>query len=65
MLKEKWWFRKLCVDKINSVVIWACEGMDAIHQIYIMNANIQIFDGIKTTKIHEILINSSIDLISI
>jgi hypothetical protein len=34
-----------------------------IHQI-IMNANIQIFDGIKTTKIHEILINS-IDLISI
>jgi hypothetical protein len=30
----------------------------------IMNANIQIFDGIKTTKIHEILINSSIDLIS-
>jgi ribonucleoside-diphosphate reductase alpha chain len=56
---------KLCVDKINSVVIWACEGLDANPSDIIMNANIQIFDGIKTTKIHEILINSSIDLISI
>jgi hypothetical protein len=38
--------------------------MDANPSDIIMNANIQIFDGIKTTKIHEILINSSIDLIS-
>lgn len=56
---------KLIVDKLNSVVSWACEGYDANPSDVLMNANIQFFDGIKTTKIHEVLVNSSVELISL
>lgn len=56
---------KLSVDKLNKVVSWACEGLDANPSDVLMNANIQLFDGIKTTKIHEVLVNSAIDLITV
>jgi len=55
---------KLNVDKINAVVNWACEGLVANPSDVIMNAKIKIYDGIKSTKIHEILVNSAYDLIS-
>lgn len=54
----------LNVEKLNKVVMWACEGLDANPSDVLMNSKLKIFDGIKTTKIHEILVNSSIDLIS-
>lgn len=55
---------ELSVDKINSIVAWACEGLDANPSDIIMNATIKFKDGIKTTKIHELIVNSAIDLIS-
>lgn len=56
---------KLNVDKLNEVVSWACQGYDANPSDVLMNANIQLFDGIKTTKIHEVLINSAVELITL
>jgi ribonucleoside-diphosphate reductase alpha chain len=56
---------KLIVDKLNDVVNWACDGYDANPSDVLMNANIQLFDGIKTTKIHEVLINSAVELIKL
>lgn len=56
---------KLMVDKLNNVVSWACKDLDANPSDVLMNANIQFFDGIKTTKIHEVLVNSAIELISL
>ena len=54
----------LSVDKINNIVTWACEGLDANPSDIIMNAKIKFSDGIKTTKIHELLVESATDLIS-
>lgn len=54
----------LCVDKINSVVQWACEGLDANPSDVIMNAKIRLSEGMKTTKIHEVLIKSAYDKIT-
>lgn len=56
---------ELNVEKINNVVQWACDGFDANPSDVLMNAKIQLFDGIKTTKIHEVLVNSAIELISV
>ncbi len=55
---------ELCVDKINKVVQWACDGQDANVSDIIMNAQIKLYDGIKTTKMHEVLINSAMNLIT-
>lgn len=55
---------ELNVEKINNVVQWACEGFDANPSDVLMNAKIQLYNGIKTTKIHEVLVNSAIELIS-
>ncbi|BBI90440.1 ribonucleoside-diphosphate reductase subunit alpha/intein splicing domain [Tenacibaculum phage PTm1] len=56
---------ELSVDKLNAVVMSACEGLDANPSDVLMNAKLQLFDGIKTSKIHELLVKSAIDLISI
>jgi ribonucleoside-diphosphate reductase alpha chain len=55
---------ELSVDKINNIVAWACEGLDANPSDIIMNAKIKFTDDIKTTKIHELLVDSATDLIS-
>lgn len=54
----------LCIEKINSVVEWACDGLDANTSDVIMNARMKLSDGMKTTKIHETLIDSAYELIS-
>ncbi len=53
------------LDKIHKVLSWAAEGLEnvSISQIE-MNAQIQFFNGITTTAIHETLIKSAADLIS-
>lgn len=52
-------------EKLNEVVVWACEGLEANPSDIVMNANLQLYSGIKTSKIHEVLINSSANLINI
>ena len=62
VLKRNGSTEELNVEKINNVVNWACKGYDANPSDVLMNAKIQLFDGIKTTKIHEVLVNSAIEL---
>lgn len=52
-------------EKINKVLLWACEGISGVYASDIaMNAEIQFFPGIKTSQIHNVLIQSAVELIS-
>ena len=54
------------LEKIHKMVEMACDGVAGVSESAIeMNANLQIFDGIKTDDIQEILIKSANDLISL
>ena len=57
----------LNLDKIHKVVEEACEGLGSgvSASAVEMNSDLQFFDGIQTKDIHEILIKSASDLISI
>jgi len=57
---------ELNIDKIHTVVEFACEGLAGVSSSQIeMNANIQFYDGMTTKEIQEILIRSANDLISL
>lgn len=52
-------------EKINKVLLWACDGINGVSASDIaMNAEIQFFNGIKTSQIHNVLIQSAVDLIT-
>ena len=53
------------LEKIHKVVTWAAKGLEnvSVSQVEI-KAQIQFFDGINTSEIHETLIKSAADLIS-
>jgi ribonucleoside-diphosphate reductase alpha chain len=56
---------ELDAEKINKVLIWATDGLTGVSASDIaMNANIQMFNGIKTEQIHNVLIQSAVDLIN-
>ena len=56
----------LNLDKIHVMVERACNGLAGVSESQVeMNANLQFFDGIKTSDIQEILIRSANDLISL
>jgi ribonucleoside-diphosphate reductase alpha chain len=56
---------KLDAEKINKVLIWATENISGVSPSDVaMNAHIQFYQGIKTTEIHNVLIQSAVDLIS-
>lgn len=51
-------------EKINKVLIWATEGINGVSASEIaMNANLQLFSGIKTEDIHKVMIQSAANLI--
>lgn len=53
------------LEKIHKVITWAAEGLDNVSVSQVeLKAQIQFFDGIRTTDIHETLIKSAADLIS-
>lgn len=52
-------------EKANRVVEWACEGLDVSASEILMKAHIQMYDGVSTRDIHETLIKSASDLISV
>lgn len=57
---------EFCVDKINKVINWACEGIKDVSVSEIeINAKLQVGKEISSKEIHEILINSSANLISL
>ncbi|GGW97283.1 class 1a ribonucleoside-diphosphate reductase subunit alpha [Alteromonas halophila] len=53
------------LEKIHKVITWASEGLNnvSVSQVEI-KAQIQFYDGISTSEIHETLIKSAADLIS-
>ena len=56
----------LDLDKVHQMVEFACEGVAGVSESQVeMNANLQFFDGIKTSEIQDILIKSASDLISL
>jgi ribonucleoside-diphosphate reductase alpha chain len=56
----------LDLDKIHKMVELACEGLAGVSESAVeMNSQLQLFDGIKTSDIQEILIRSANDLISL
>ena len=56
----------LNLDKIHKMVEFACEGLAGVSASQVeMNSNLQLFDGIKTSDIQEILIRSANDLITL
>ena len=56
----------LNLDKIHTMVEFACRGLSGVSESQVeMNANLQFFDGIKTSDIQEILIRSANDLITL
>lgn len=55
----------LDIGKIHKVVEWACEGLSGVSVSEIeINAQIQFFNGIKSSAIHETLIKAASELIS-
>jgi ribonucleoside-diphosphate reductase alpha chain len=55
----------LDLDKIHRVVNAACSGLNDVSESLIeINANLQFYNGIKTTNIHETIIKSARNLIS-
>lgn len=52
-------------EKANRVVVWACEGLDVCPSEILMKSQIQLFDGVTTKAIHDTLIKSASDLISV
>ena len=56
----------LNLEKIHIMVEHACKGLAGVSESQVeMNAGLQLFDGIETKDIQEILIRSANDLISL
>lgn len=52
-------------EKINKVVIWACEGIKNVNPSSVLvRAKIAMYDGISTAEIHNHLIRAASDMIS-
>lgn len=55
----------LDIDKIHTMLEWACDGLKKVSVSDIeINSSIQFTNKIKTSDIHNILIKSAVDLIS-
>tara|TARA_R110000796_G_scaffold192641_1_gene309298 strand:+ start:10545 stop:12182 length:1638 start_codon:yes stop_codon:yes gene_type:complete len=53
----------LNIEKINKVLLWASEDVSDVSASEIgMNANLQLYDGIKSSDIQQVLISSCVDL---
>ena len=51
-------------EKINRVLKWATENISSVSASDVaMNAQLQFYDGITTTEIHKVLIQSASDMI--
>ncbi|CAM3580186.1 class 1a ribonucleoside-diphosphate reductase subunit alpha [Parendozoicomonas haliclonae] len=54
------------LEKIHKVITWAAKGLNNVSVSEVeLKAHIQFYNGIPTTEIHETLIKSAADLISI
>ena len=54
------------LEKVHKMVELACKGLAGVSESHVeINAELQFFDGIKTSDIQEILIRSANDLITL
>lgn len=50
-------------EKINRVISWACEGFKDVNlSDIVINAKLNVYDGITTDAIHSVLVSSAINL---
>jgi ribonucleoside-diphosphate reductase alpha chain len=55
----------LNIDKIHKVVTWACEGLSGVSVSELeLKSQVQFYDKIKTSDIHETLVKAASELIS-
>ncbi len=55
----------LDLEKIHKVVFWACEDLAGVSPSEVeLRAQLQLEDGVLSTKIHELLVKSASELIS-
>ena len=51
------------LDKVHKMVEMACDGLAGVSASQVeINSGLQMFDGIKTSQIQEILVRSASDL---
>ena len=55
----------ISIGKITKVIDWAAEGLEVSVSQVELGAQIQFFDGMKTSDIHATLVKSAADLITI
>lgn len=56
---------RIDLDKIHRVIDWAAEGLNNVSVSQVeLRSQIQFYDGIRTSDIHETMIKSAADLIS-
>jgi ribonucleoside-diphosphate reductase alpha chain len=65
VLKRNGKVEKLSAEKFNNLASWACLDLKANPSDLIMNAQLSLYNGIKTSKIHELLIDSAMNMINI
>ena len=54
------------LDKVHKMVEMACDGLAGVSASQVeINSGLQMFDGIKTSQIQEILVRSASDLIDL
>ena len=54
------------LEKIHKVIAWAAEGLESVSVSQVeLKSHIQFYEGIKTRDIHETIIKSAADLISV
>lgn len=53
------------LDKVHKVLEWAAEGLDVSVSQVEMKSHIQFYDGITTQTIHDTLVKTAADLISV
>lgn len=53
------------INKIHKVTEWSCAGLNVSQSELEMEANLMFFDGMKTSQIHDSLIQSAAGLITV
>ncbi|NYS35199.1 ribonucleotide-diphosphate reductase subunit alpha, partial [Streptococcus danieliae] len=56
---------RIDLDKIHKVITWAAEGLSNVSVSQVeLRSQIQFYDGIRTSDIHETMIKAAADLIT-
>lgn len=65
VVKRDGFVEHLQIEKIHKVTAWACEGLEVSQSELETGAHLMLFEGIKTSAIHDALIQSASALIAV